>query len=225
MGPDAYPRDKYEVHHREWRNGRWREWDETINPNCAASDGHGECTPCPATGITRLQNNKQVALDAVDGLSIPDTEQQPYTDIPQGLVWAWRVVSPEQPFTESSVYQEGYEPSRAIILLTDGANTATYGDAYNGRLSDRDQRLKDVADNIKAVDKDGDGQSDYEIYTILFAAKDDPDRTSDDRLRDLMKYVATEPNSPYYYNAPTATDLGNAFSEIGNHLSNLRLSK
>ena len=41
----------------------------------------------------------------------------------------------------------------------------------------------------------------------------------------LLKDVATEPNAPYYYNAPTETELNSAFKEIANHLSNLRLSK
>ena len=155
------------------------------------------------------------------------------------------VVSPGAPFTESSVYQEGYEPPRVIILLTDGENTAFPGDSYNSALSGNsmyghsdgsptadvtmydgatdtvtqmDKRLIEIADNIKKVKRD-DGQPMFEIYTILFAAD------SSTEMKRIMKEIATEPNSPYYYNAPTQSELDAAFNEIGNHLSNLRLSK
>ena len=144
------------------------------------------------------------------------------------------MLSPEAPYTESSVYQAGYEPSRAIILLTDGNNTTIYGDAYNKGLngsvsfqmydgntytiSQRDKRLIDIADAIKSIKKSN-GESMYEIYTILFASD------TNAAMKRLMKEIATEPNSPYFYNAPSADQLNAAFNEIGNHLSNLRLSK
>lgn len=218
------------------KNCRWQ-WVTTTSSSCAAqsqSPQSGNCVPCPSVGILRLQNSRDTAEDAVEGLTIPSGSGTYSTNIPQGLAWAWRVLSPEEPFTESSLYQEGYEPARAIILLTDGENTEFAGDSYNGdmlgslsykmadgttyTISKRDKRLIDIAKAIKAVKRDN-GEPMYEIYTILFAA----DKSS--KMKALMKEVATEPNSPYYYNAPKAEDLTAAFNEIGNHLSNLRLSK
>jgi len=191
---------------------------------CPASSKGGEgrnseCTPCPGNGITPLTKGKAPIDAAIGRLGIPKRDQGFGTDIPQGLAWGWRVVSPAPPFVESATYQPGYEPSRAVVLLTDGANDAFVGDAYNGGLSDSDMddRLKDIADNMKA-DNDGNGEPDYEIYVIQFA-------NSSGDLAELMKQVATEPNAPYYFNAPTGEQLEAAFNEIGNHLSNLRLSK
>jgi hypothetical protein len=40
----------------------------------------------------------------------------------------------------------------------------------------------------------------------------------------LLSSVATEPNAPYYYNAPTTVELQEAFSQIASNLSKLRLS-
>ena len=230
MGPDvqndSYIKATYNSH-----SGKW-----TYTNYCAASLAYGgsggTCGDCPSAGITRLQNSKTVAKDAISSLSIPSGSF--YTDIPNGLAWAWRVLSPEAPYTESSVYQAGYEPSRAIILLTDGDNTTIYGDAYNKGLngsvsytmydgntytiSERDKRLIDIADAIKSIKKSN-GESMYEIYTILFASD------TNAAMKRLMKEIATEPNSPYFYNAPSADQLDAAFNAIGNHLSNLRLSK
>lgn len=40
-----------------------------------------------------------------------------------------------------------------------------------------------------------------------------------------MKDVATEPKAPYYFFAPDGTALEEAFAEIANQLSVLRISK
>ena len=73
-----------------------------------------------------------------------------------------------------------------------------------------DQKLRDLADYIKAQG--------IKIYTIQYV------HNSGD-LATLMKYVATEPESPYYHFAPTTADLAAVFQQVANHLTDLRLSK
>lgn len=188
------------------------------NDECPATlyaSRNEECTPCPANGITPMSGERTVAETAVNNLTIPNTawDTDYYTNIPQGLVWGWRAVDPQVPFTEGADFQQGYEPERAIVLLTDGENTWRAGDAYNRGMPNRqqrDDRLLDIAAAAKAAG--------IHIYTIQFA-------NSSGDLAQLMKDVATEPNAPYYYNAPSGAELEDAFQEVANHLSNLRISR
>ncbi len=177
------------------------------------------CTICPSYGITPLQHKKVTIKDAVTELSIPSGSF--YTNIPQGLAWAWRTITPGKPFDEASVVvAEGYTKHKAIILLTDGQNTVRSADAYNYGFystSRRDNRLKDLADAVKNKN-DGDPENDDEIliYTIQFA-------NTSSSLVDLLKYVAT--SDDYYFYAPSKESLKKAFKKIAKDLSNLRLSK
>ena len=178
-----------------------------------------ECTPCPVSGITRLVDSgaeiatgvtqKQTILNAISELQAVSGS---YTNIPQGLAWGWRVVSPDIPFTEGTS-DPGVERERAVILLTDGANTVRNGDAFNRTQNDewrRDDMLEDVADAVKGED--------IFVYTIQFA-------NSSGDLATLMRNVASEPEAPFYQYAPSEEELSQAFKEIANNLANLHLSK
>ena len=139
------------------------------------------------------------------------------TNLPAGLGWAWRVLTPGAPF-EHTITTE-YTPDRAIVLMTDGENCAAYGDAYKAVFglcsssSARDkmnERAEKLAANIKATG--------VVIYVVQFV-----DASS--ALKAFLKKVASGPDAPYYYYAPDPTALKGAFHEIANHLSELRLSK
>lgn len=198
----------------------WPAW-EPIGPEgepvdgwarCTMSVSYSECTPTLDHGITPLQNAKKPILDAIDALQSPTGN----TDIPQGLGWAWRVLTPDSPFTEADPDPE-YRRQQAIVLLTDGENYGGSGDGYKGVFGigstarpDMDDRLKKLAANVKAAG--------VIIYVIQFAN----DGTT---LQDLLKGVASGPDAPYYHYAPDADTLQDVFHEIANHLSELRLSK
>ncbi|GAB6053824.1 hypothetical protein JCM17960_26440 [Magnetospira thiophila] len=200
-------------------NGEWEAW-QPIGPEgepvsggtCSMSSGYSECTPCLNHGITELQKDKATIQGAVNDLLYPNG----VTNIPGGLGWAWRVLTPASPFTEA-VADPDYKLQRAIVLLTDGQNVAGYGDGYkavfgtSGAAQDAmDARLLDLANNIKA--------SGVIIYVIQFAYEN-----SD--LQVLLQQVASGPISPYYHYAPNADALTAVFHEVANDLSELRLSK
>ena len=174
-----------------------------------------DCAACPTVGITPLQSDRTTIDDAIDALNIPFGAQY-YTDIPDGLAWAWEVLMPTAPFTEGEVSDAEQSPPRAIVIMTDGANTCAIGDAYQnysgcgvgGDNSWRNQRLQDLATKIK--------ESGVYIYAIQFAEEGNAG---------LLQSIATKTIAPYYYYAPTSEDLQNAFSAIANDLSNLRLSR
>ena len=96
--------------------------------------------------------------------------------------------------------------------MTDGANTQSSTDAYEGALSasSMNTRTKTAAQAMK--------DAGIVIYAIQFGY-------NDSTQQQLMKDVASGPSAPYYQYAPDAASLQSAFQEIGNHLSKLRLSK
>ena len=79
-----------------------------------------------------------------------------------------------------------------------------------GTKNNFNNRLVRLATNVKAMG--------IKLFVIQF------DNTNP-TLTALLQSVASEPNAPYYFNAPTAAQLQAAFQEIANNLSNLRLSK
>jgi len=178
--------------------------------------GNPECTPCYTRGITPLTDTKQTVLDAIDDLQVNSTGTS-YTNIAQGLLWAWNVITPEPPFDEADADPEG-KRVQAIVLLTDGINTGWWGDAYKadfGRNDDArddlDDRLETIAANIKSEG--------IRIYAIQFGDAPDEDQV------DLMKAVASDPDGSHYFYAPDAAALNDVFEEVANSLSELRLSK
>lgn len=204
----------------------WYRAAPTIN-NAASND----CAVCPEIGILPLHTVKQDIKDVIDSL-----EPEGTTNIPQGLAWAWEVLMPGVPFTEA-VETVPFPRQRAIVLLTDGENHGGNGDAYKGRFgagtaagtttnsahgylpsppdapntrNNLNNRLKRLAANIKAQG--------ITLYVIQF-------NEDSATLEALLKSVATQPNAPYYYNAPTVAELQAAFKQIAADLSRLRLSK
>jgi hypothetical protein len=204
----------------------WHPSAPTIS-NPASSD----CADCLAYSITPLNHTKQTIDDAIDALLTPAGT----TNIPQGLYWAWEVLMPGDPFNDA-VATVPFPRQRAIVLLTDGEIQGGNGDAYGGRFgsgtgagtttnsahgfmpsppaaantrNNLNNRLKQLAANVKAQG--------IKVYVIQF------DNTSS-TLTTLLQSVATEPNAPYYYNAPTVDELKEAFNQIASNLSKLRLS-
>jgi Flp pilus assembly protein TadG len=204
----------------------WHPAVPTIN-NATSND----CTACLAYSITPLTHDKQRILDAIAALTTPAGN----TNIPQGLYWAWEVLMPSVPFTEA-VETVPFPRQRAIVLLTDGEIVGGNGDAYGGRFgsgtgagtttnsahgympsppdapntnNNLNNRLLRLAANIKAQG--------IKLYVIQF------DNTNP-ALTALLSAVASEPNAPYYFNAPTVAELQAAFDEIAANLSKLRIS-
>ena len=204
----------------ETAGAEWPAW-QPIGPEgepvsgsarCTSAIGYNECGACLDYGITPLQNDKQPILTAIGNLLSPAGN----TNIPQGLGWAWRVLTPDAPFTQADP-NPPFRREQAIVLLTDGENVGGSGDGYKGVFGigstarpDMDARLRLLAANIKA--------SGVILYVIQFA-------NSGSTLQTLLKQVASGPDAPYYHNAPDAAALNAAFHEIANNLSELRLSK
>jgi Flp pilus assembly protein TadG len=184
----------------------WVAWKPAFN------NSDGDEMQCPSQGIRRLTNIRGQMIDAIQAVKNPSGN----TNLGVGLHWGWALLGTSgSPFagdgTQPPKEGEG-ELVRAIVLMTDGANTKHDQDAYEGALSASklNDRTKTIAQRIKSEG--------VIIYGIQFGFKDGPQEA-------LMKQVASGPSAPYYQYAPDAASLQTAFQEIGNHLSKLRLSK
>lgn len=191
------------------------------NGDDAYGDGpHWGCYIPPITPLTNVKADLHTAID--------DFIANGYTHIPIGLAWGWRLLSPDEPFTEGAPYSDP-ETDKAIVLLTDGENTLQYQNSHNksyysaygfvneGRLgttnyntavAQLDPKTTRVCNNIK--------DQGIRLYTITFQLSNGP-------TKDMMRACATSPS--LYYDSPSNAALQTIFETIAKDLSNLRISQ
>ena len=172
------------------------------------SNGHNWRCPCINHGITRLTHQRSAIEGAINRLSHAEGS----TVISQGLSWAWRVVSPGDPFDDAEANPNGLH-KRAIVILTDGEAQDVVGGSYDGVFGIAWEAEDGVNERVEAVAQEiKDGGID--IYVVEYHEE-----------TTLMKNVATSNTAPYYFHTDNVDELNDAFEAIGDHLSELRLSR
>ncbi len=204
-------------------------------------DGRGPNQDCPFNDITPLTNTKSTILAA-----ITEMEPQGWTNIHQGAIWGYHMLSSTAPLTEA----QGYDTStvKVIILMTDGENTVNGfddssmnnadgymaygypGATYNGRIYSTDHPTPDSDENITAA------MDDRTLETCVQAKKPvsvgEPDKiviytiglnAPNQKTIDLLEDCATDDDHAFFPDDPA--DLTATFKLIADQLSNLRLSK
>lgn len=161
-------------------------------------------TYCPAP-LIRLTNDPAPLKAAVDGLTASGE-----TYIAPGLLWGWRLLTPNDkaPFSDGAPYGQA---KKILILLTDGANThsaqyASGGNHEGGDASAANAKVLETCANIKSTG--------IHVYSIAFDV-------SDTTIQSVLSQCSSGP--PYYYNAQTVGDLQGAFQSIGSQLVMARL--
>jgi hypothetical protein len=177
-----------------------------------------------------------------------------YTNIPIGAVWGWRVVSPEAPFTEAIGETETgpggstfSQWQKAVVIMTDGNNDfagrnthwgslpSAFGYEFEERMGDNVSRADGHnsshghSSSERQMEEEADDkvlricrrmkEQDILVYTIVF------DVGSGSTIENVFKSCATEPNAPYFFNAPDGDDLEDAFQDIAADLVSLHISK
>ena len=164
---------------------------------------------CPEP-VTPLSSVQQTLLDAIDDMSADG-----YTFGNYGMVWGYRLISPDYPFEEGSDYDDP-EWNKAIIMMTDGdndvGNSGTYsaygwGSDHGMSDSDLNDKFEEVCDYAKA--------NDIIIYTITFTSG------ISEATKDYYRECATDLN--HYYDAPTQAELENVFEDIAYALAKLHI--
>ncbi len=192
----------------------------------------GQNRECYAQPILPLTNDRAAIEAKISALSANG-----YTHIPIGLGWGWRVLSPTEPYTEGVPYdQEDY--NKALILMSDGANTVdrgnsrnngttskpragstytAYGYLYQGRLGTTNATTAVTRMNTQTTDQcDAIKAAGIRVYTILLMEDDAATRT-------MMRNCASDPS--LFFDTPSEAQLQAVFRAIGADLSNLRISR
>lgn len=180
---------------------------------------------CPDASIMPLTEQRQQVIQAIAAM-----QSEGGTNIHQGAIWGFHVLSPMEPFTQGSPYDEA--TTKTMILMTDGENTfytadnmnnayfnQAYGFPYNereGNMSSTDvsmatrmnQLLLETCNNAKAAG--------ITIYTI---GLEPPNQAT----IDVLTNCATGPG--YVHFPRSASDLDEVFAEIAEQLAQLRLAR
>jgi len=187
--------------------------------------GAGPGWGCTARPVTPLTNNRTTIDEAIGDMIASGT-----TNVPNGIGWGVRLLSPGEPFTQGSAFGEE-DTIKALVVLTDGENVINgrgnenYSD-YSGYGYARDGRTGVVTSSSWALSNALDARTaaacDYakslgiRVYTITF-------QVNSSSTRDMMRDCASNPY--LYFDSPSEAALRSAFEMIAGDLTNLRLSR
>ncbi|MEM9494521.1 MAG: pilus assembly protein TadG-related protein [Pseudomonadota bacterium] len=162
--------------------------------------------PCPAP-VLPLTDDQSDVDDAIDAMAADG-----WTYIATGLAWGHRVVSPGAPFTEglTDAALDDVNGVKAIILMTDGANTRASSFPFHESVSEADANTatRQTCDSVKAAG--------IRLYTIAFDV-------TDTTIKSLLTDCASDDGG--YFDASDGAALDNAFSTIGIDLIDLALTE
>ncbi len=177
---------------------------DTTVANAEANKG------CPPTMVTPMTNNQTELKTNINAL---EAEGSTYINV--GLVWGYRMISPEFPFEEGVSWQDE-KWKKAVILMTDGVNEpssyySVYGPSSGSGITATklNNRMLDVCDELKSKN--------VLIYTITF------DNGVNAATKSLFQECATQPSM--WYDAPSDDKLQEVYLTIAKELANLHLSK
>lgn len=223
------------------KRGTCRSWTVTRLPNREAqartckysgqspSGGTGPNRSCTTQPILPLTSSRSSIENAVNSMISSGN-----TNISEGVMWGWRVLSPGDPFTQGRPYSNE-ENSKYLVIMSDGENT--YGTASNHNLttysafgyaapfrpepasrlgSNTSQLVANM--NAKTIAACNNAKAaGITIFSIAFR-----DAAASPSARAVLAGCASEPSK-----ALVATDgqgLAQAFQTIGKEISKLRIA-
>lgn len=208
----------------------------TVTTRPTNTSNLGPNAACPGRVIP-LTNDAEMMKDEIEAMK-PHNEfgsNNSGTNVAQGLVWAWRTLSPTSPFAghEGADYDDE-KTTKVLVLLSDGRNQivsndeitesdyTSFGYLADGRMGSTDNYLtaeKNVDAKVSRV-CEAVKETGIRVYTILF-------QVDFQKTQDLFRNCASkdEKGKPLYYYVPDASALETAFNDIGQDLSTLRVSR
>jgi len=180
--------------------------DDTADESTGTWDPYSQFLfGCPRA-ITPLTNVKSTLTSAINAMNASG-----FTHVNYGAIWGLRVISAAEPFTEGVSYGTP-DATKAVIILTDGANTSFSASAYQNypslpSASQLDDKLETVCTAMK--------REDIVVYTITFAL-------NDPATQSLFENCATDDSK--YFNSPSGAELTRVFRVIASQLKRLHVS-
>lgn len=136
------------------------------------------------------------------------------TYIPSGLIWGWRTLSPNAPFTES---EQRTDAKNVMILMSDGSNTLSVGQetkhsngVYHKGVERTTSDKREAANVVTLELCDGIKAQGIRIVTLTF-------KVTDQETRGLLQNCASSSND--YYPASDGTELLDSFNKIEGDLN------
>ncbi len=179
---------------------------------------------CDSEAILPLSSNLSEIESTLSAMTAKGS-----TNIAEGVMWGWRVLSPGLPFAEGRTY-DSPKNDKIMVVMTDGANTysassnhnkswyAAHGYGASGRLgttfsssayvSRMNQKTTTACANAKAAG--------VKIYTIAFRLESDPTTLA------LLQSCASEASMAF--RAADGAALVTVFEHIGGQISKLRVA-
>lgn len=217
-----YDRKRGDEENRQRSTRKYQNRSGSIDEYPSTTYGPNKSCPQPVVPLT---NDRDHLLQEINAMRAWNNSG---TNIPLGLVWGWRVLSPASPYTEGTSYTDP-EVTKALILLTDGDNVVVSQNTHNrsdytgyGYLDQQrlgtdsvywaEQRLNEkVSELCGRIKAEG-----VRVYTITF-------QLNSSSLTQIFRSCASNPD--LYFNSPSNEELRLAFQAIAKDLSNLRISR
>jgi hypothetical protein len=184
---------------------------------------------CPDSDILPLTDARTTVLTKISTMVAEGG-----TNIHQGVMWGFHMLSPTEPLTEGKPYDSA--TSKVMIVMTDGENTyypynnmngawlyMPYGFPYNQRLgkigdstemfqAEMDARTSTTCENAKAAG--------ISIYTIGLATDDTSDPA---KVKTMLTNCASSAGQAFFPKEPS--ELTDVFTKIASELAKLRLAR
>lgn len=190
--------------------------DLTTGPNFG-------CTSVPLQPLTR--DPKKVA-DVLNAMKAAGG-----SNVAEGTLWGYRLLSPQEPFTEGSEFEDGVS-EKYMIILARGANWITaYKDDLNHSIytpwgfgsqdrlnpqSHTDQSLTNAMDELTRSACRISAEKGVHVFTIGY-------QVSDPHMRAMMQYCAVHPSM--YLEAETPEQLRDSMTTIASKITRLHLTQ
>jgi Flp pilus assembly protein TadG len=163
-------------------------------------------TSCPSE-VTALGSNGPVLDSQIDAMIGTGN-----TYIPQGILWGWNMLQAGGPIgaAKSKSWMASKGGTKALVLMTDGANTVSADDKYHwgNDVGKANAKTTALCNNVKA--------DNIVVYTVGFMV-------DDVTAQNVLKDCASDPSKAF--NADNASALSEAFQSIAGSLTATRLTK
>jgi Flp pilus assembly protein TadG len=185
-------------------NSEYRKNYKTLDPQYGPNYG------CNKAYIRPLTSSKSALISTINSLK---ADGNTYGNI--GMVWGYRLISPDFPFREGAAWDDKAW-RKAVVMMTDGDNVINeHYNAYGPyrttpvSVAQMNARFEETCTKMKAQG--------IKIYTITFTSG------INNTTRGFYRRCATDESK--YYNAPDQADLIDAFERISLELSNIHISQ